>query len=145
MRTKVLLCFYTRLNCTEDKNLQVTAWIILIIRTLTGWTVCFIKNIWIKTLNLRMSQGRGPAYYLKHTHTLMKCQVEGCSHHYTSLKLITCPTGSLADSLDWVTASSSAQRKLNTWHTYLYCLHTQVTQRPASPHICPPIGVETYR
>lgn len=79
------------------------------------------------------------------THTLMKCQIKGCRPHYMSLKLITCPTGSLADSLDWVTASSSAQRKLNptapdthiqsrSWRTqeglhllYLYknSLHTQ--------------------
>lgn len=48
------------------------------------------------------------------THILMKCQMEGCQHYYTSLKLITCPTGSLADPLDWVTASSSVQRELKS-------------------------------
>ena len=47
------------------------------------------------------------------THTLMECQMDGCQHHYTSLWLITCPTGSFTDSLDWVTASSSAQWKLD--------------------------------
>lgn len=57
------------------------------------------------------------------THILMKCQMEGCQRHYTSLWLITCPTGSLADSLDWVTASSSESEE--TWPHNTSLTHTQ--------------------